>query len=102
MPLRLVAVLAAPLLLAGPALAQDLTDREPAAKESAAKEPAAKGSAAKAPAREPSAAQSAARARQKTCGAEWRALTAAEKASRGPRWPQYFSACVKRLKEVKA
>ncbi|KAB1071971.1 hypothetical protein [Methylobacterium planeticum] len=82
----LLAALAAPLLLAGPALA---------------KEPAAKPSAT-APAREPTVGQTAARERQKKCGAEWRGLSATEKTSQGPKWPQYFSKCVKRLKEQKA
>lgn len=88
---RLVAaMLAAPLVLAGPAIA-----REPSAK------PAAEAKAA-AEAREPSVSQSAARARQKKCGAEWRTLSTTEKSSQGPKWPQYYSKCVKRLKEVKA
>jgi len=46
--------------------------------------------------------ETAARERQKKCGAEWRGLSATEKASQGPKWPQYFSKCVKRLKEQKA
>ncbi|KAB7782505.1 hypothetical protein [Methylorubrum populi] len=75
-------VLAAPLLLAQAATARDAT-----------KEPTAK---------EPSVAQSAARERQKKCGAEWRALSATEKTAQGPKWPQYYSKCVKRLKEQKA
>lgn len=44
------------------------------------------------------AGQSAARERQQKCGAEWRALTDAQKASQGPKWPQYWSKCNKRLK----
>ena len=78
MPFRslLLACLAAPLLLSQPVLAQE------------------KGAAAK----EPTVSQSAARTRQKTCGAEWRALSVADKAAKGPKWPQYFSKCVKRLK----
>jgi Ni/Co efflux regulator RcnB len=75
-------VLAAPLLLAQAATAREAT-----------KEPTAK---------EPSVAQSAARERQKKCGAEWRALSATEKKAQGPKWPQYYSKCVKRLKEQKA
>lgn len=75
-------VLAAPLLLAQAATAREAT------KESTAKEP--------------SVAQSAARERQKKCGAEWRALSATEKTAQGPKWPQYYSKCVKRLKEQKA
>ncbi|WP_438346124.1 hypothetical protein [Methylorubrum populi] len=74
--------LAAPLLLAQAATAREAT-----------KEPTAK---------EPSVAQSAARERQKKCGAEWRALSATEKTAQGPKWPQYYSKCVKRLKEQKA
>ena len=79
MPFRsiLVTCLAAPLLLAQPAFAKE---NDPAA------------------AKEPSVSQSAARQRQKTCGAEWRALSVADKAAKGPKWPQYFSKCVKRLK----
>lgn len=80
----LAACLAAPLLLMQPVLA---------------KEPDA---AAQKVAKEPSVGQSAARQRQKACGAEWRALSVADKAAKGPKWPQYFSKCVKRLKEQKA
>lgn len=57
---------------------------------------------AKETAKEPSVAQSAARERQKKCGAEWRALSPADKSAQGPKWPQYYSKCVKRLKEQKA
>ncbi|NEU13960.1 hypothetical protein G3T14_17760 [Methylobacterium sp. BTF04] len=53
-------------------------------------------------AKEPSVTQTAPRERQKKCGAEWRALSVADKAAKGPKWPQYFSKCVKRLKEQKA
>ncbi len=42
--------------------------------------------------------QAAARERQKTCGTEWRALTDAQKATEGPKWPQFWSKCNKRLK----
>lgn len=49
-------------------------------------------------AKAPSAGQSAARERQKTCGAEWRALTDAQKTAQGPKWPQFWSKCNKRLK----
>ncbi|MDR7037215.1 hypothetical protein J2X36_001962 [Methylobacterium sp. BE186] len=84
----IVAALAAPLFLVQPALAKD----PPAAKPAAA-EPAAK---------ELTPGQSAARERQKKCGAEWRGLSATEKTAQGPKWPQYFSKCVKRLKPQKA
>ncbi|MCJ2031022.1 hypothetical protein MKK50_16755 [Methylobacterium sp. J-043] len=75
------ALLAAPLLLAQAAVAKE-TGKETG--------------------KEQSVAQSAARERQKKCGAEWRALSATEKAAQGPKWPQYYSKCVKRLKEQKA
>ncbi|MGU3383413.1 hypothetical protein ACLBYG_02830 [Methylobacterium sp. D53M] len=90
-----IAVLSVPLLAACPALA-----KEPPAKESPAKEAPTKAPpVAEAPAaRAPSAGQSAARDRQKTCGTEWRALTDAQKAAQGPKWPQYWSKCNKRLK----
>lgn len=79
-----VAVLGLPLLLSGQALAQTPTP------------------AAKTPAKEMTVGQSAARQRQKTCGAQWRALSVSDKATQGPKWPQYFSKCVKTLKEQKA
>ena len=84
------ALMAAPLLLSQAATAKD-TWNAPSAKETT-----------KETAKEPSVAQSAARERQKKCGAEWRALSATEKAAQGPKWPQYYSKCVKRLKEQKA
>jgi hypothetical protein len=46
----------------------------------------------------PSAGQLAARERQKKCGAEWKAAKAAGKVEKGMKWPQYWSACNKRLK----
>lgn len=81
-------------LLAGAALALPLLASAPLPARAAPKETA---EAAK-PAKEPSAGQSAARARQKQCGTEWRALTDAQKAAQGPKWPQYWSKCNKRLK----
>ena len=80
------AMMALPLLLAQAATAKEAWSA-PTAKETA---------------KEPSVAQSAARERQKKCGAEWRALSATEKAAQGPKWPQYYSKCVKRLKQQKA
>lgn len=62
----------------------------------------AQGAAAPKEAKEPSVGQSAARERQKKCGAEWRALSVSDKAAQGPKWPQYYSKCVKRLKQIKA
>ncbi|WP_298965560.1 hypothetical protein [uncultured Methylobacterium sp.] len=87
MPSRAVAVLVVFAALGGTAAAQT---------------PSASAQTPSASAKEPSVQSLAARDRQKTCGAEWRALPAAEKTSQGPKWPQYYSKCVKRLKEVKA
>jgi hypothetical protein len=47
---------------------------------------------------QPSAGQTAARERQKKCGAEWKEAKAAGKIEKGMKWPQYWSACNKRLK----
>ncbi|MEE7477135.1 hypothetical protein [Methylobacterium hispanicum] len=86
-------------LVAGAALALPLLAAAPRPAQAAPKEAAetAKLETAK-PAKEPSAGQSAARARQKQCGTEWRALTDAQKATQGPKWPQFWSKCNKRLK----
>jgi hypothetical protein len=46
----------------------------------------------------PTPGQLAARARLKKCGAEWKAAKAAGKIAQGMKWPQYWSACNKRLK----
>ena len=48
--------------------------------------------------KEPSAGQLAMRERQKKCGAEWKAAKAAGKVEKGQKWPQFWSACNKRLK----
>ena len=98
-----IAVLIAPLFLVQPLLAKEApaptASEAPAGKEPATREPAAKEPAAKEPStKAPSAGQSAARERQKTCGAQWRALTDAQKTAEGPKWPQYWSSCNKRLK----
>ena len=50
------------------------------------------------PKKPPSPGQIAARERQKKCGAEWKAAKAAGKIEKGMKWPQYWSACNKRLK----
>lgn len=88
-----LAAVAAPLLLVQPVLAKEAPAAPAAAPAAPAMTPAAKT---------PSAGQTAARARQKTCGAQWRALADAEKVSQGPKWPQYWSKCNKRLKGEKA
>lgn len=88
---RLIAgtALALPLLLAAPAFAKDPP------KEAPAKEAPAKAAPAE---KTPSPGQAAARGRQKQCGAEWRALTDAQKTAQGPKWPQFWSKCNTRLK----
>jgi hypothetical protein len=52
------------------------------------------------PARALSAGQAAMRERQKKCGAEWKEAKAAGKIEKGMKWPQYWSACNKRLKSA--
>jgi hypothetical protein len=76
-----IGLLAAPL----PALAQYGTTSQEMKTESKVKKP-------------PSAAQLAERERIKKCGAEWKAAKAAGKIAKGMKWPQYWSACNKRLK----
>ena len=50
------------------------------------------------PKKEPSTGMLAMRERQKKCGAEWKADKAVGKVAAGMKWPQYWSACNKRLK----
>lgn len=49
------------------------------------------------PKREPTPGMRAARERQKVCAKNWRADKAAGKTA-GQKWPQYWSACNKKLK----
>lgn len=84
-----IAVLLVPLLAAQPVLAKEAPAK---ASEAPAAAPAAPA------ARQPSPGQTAARDRQKKCGTEWRGLTDAQKAAQGPKWPQFWSKCNKRLK----
>lgn len=44
--------------------------------------------------------QIAARERMKKCAAEWKEAKAAGKVEKGMKWPQYWSACNKRLKSA--
>ena len=46
--------------------------------------------------------RSSAQARQKQCGEEWKEKRAAGKVEKHMTWPQYYSACNKRLKEKAA
>ena len=52
------------------------------------------------PKKAPSAGQAAMRERQKKCGAEWKQAKADGKIEKGMKWPQYWSACNKRLKSA--
>ncbi|MBB6306192.1 hypothetical protein [Xanthobacter tagetidis] len=52
--------------------------------------------------REPTPGQLAARERMKECGAQWRTQKEAGKIPDGQTWPQYWSACNKRLKAAAA
>ena len=75
-------LIAAPLpMQTQPAAAQTQTDK----KETKAKKP-------------PSVGVLAMRERQKKCGAEWKEAKAASKIEKGQKWPQFWSACNKRLK----
>lgn len=88
---RIAAVLV-PLLAVQPVLAKDAPAKAPATSEAPAASPAAPA------AKQLSPGQTAARDRQKKCGAEWRGLTDAQKTAQGPKWPQFWSKCNKRLK----
>lgn len=81
------ALIAAPLPMLAPGAAAQGAKTEAQAKPKKAK--------AKKP---PSAGQQAMHERQKKCGAEWKAAKAAGKIAKGMKWPQYWSACNKRLK----
>jgi len=51
------------------------------------------------PKKEPTAAQLAARERLTKCSAEWKEAKAGGKVETGTKWPKFWSACNKRLKE---
>jgi hypothetical protein len=69
----------------------------PATPTTAAPAPAAGGSTAAKPASGASGRQ-AMIARERACGAEWKADKAAGKIPAGQKWPQYWSECDKRKK----
>jgi hypothetical protein len=48
--------------------------------------------------KQPSPAQEAMYERERACGAEWKEAKAAGKVKAGMKWPQYWSACNKRMK----
>ncbi len=76
------------------------TPAKPVAPAAAAKPAVAKVATPKTPrvAGQPSAAQSAMYARERQCGTQWKADKAAGKVPAGQKWPQYWSACNKRMK----
>ena len=89
-------------LSAGQTWMQFLAQCRASLPKSPANEPAAVSGdkpAAPAGAKRPrSAAQTATAARQHECGNQWKADKAAGKIPAGQTWPQYWSACNKRLK----
>lgn len=70
----------------------------PALAQSAAPAPNSSTAAQPKPKRTPTPGQIAARERQKKCAAEWKVAKEAGKIEKGMKWPQYWSACNKRLK----
>jgi hypothetical protein len=64
----------------------------------AAPAPAPKAMTASTSGRTPTAGQQAMYTRERQCGAQWKADKAAGKVPAGQTWPQYWSACNKRLK----
>jgi hypothetical protein len=70
----------------------------PAAAPAPAPKPVAAAKAAPHPAGQPSAAQQAMYARERQCGQMWKADKAAHKIPANQTWPQYWSACNKRVK----
>jgi hypothetical protein len=51
------------------------------------------------PKKEPTAAQMAARERMSKCSLEWKEAKAGGKVDKDMKWPKFWSACNKRLKE---
>jgi hypothetical protein len=71
----------------------------PAAAAPAPAAPAAPAPTAAAPGKKPvSAGRQAMVARERACGADWKAAKAAGKIPAGQKWPQYWSECNKRKK----
>ncbi len=70
----------------------------PASAQSSTPAPGSSTAATSKPKRAPTPGQIAARERQKKCAAEWKEAKAAGKVEKGMKWPQFWSACNKRLK----
>lgn len=93
----LVAAVAAGLSVAPlPSAAQNTTAQQNTVAQST--QPAASGETKPKSAKPLSPAQVALRQRQKQCGEEWQAAKAAGKIAKEMKWPQYWSACNKRLR----
>lgn len=92
---RFAALLAALVFSGAPvATSQEVTKPETSPSTTVAQAPA---TGAARPKREPTPAMRAARERQKVCAKNWRTDKAAGKTT-GQKWPQYWSACNKKLK----
>ena len=77
---------------------QCMSEGAPAAETPPPAPPPAAPPAANQPAAKPSGGRAAMIARERACGAEWKAEKAAGKIPPGQKWPQYWSACNKRKK----
>ena len=89
-PIAIAAIIVAAGLAATPAAAQTATTSASTATTTTTAKPK----------RAPTPGQIAARERMKKCAAEWKATKAAGKVEKGMKWPQYWSACNKRLKSA--
>lgn len=74
----------------------------PAIAQSSTPAPGSSTAATPKPKRTPTPGQIAARERQKKCAAEWKVAKDAGKIEKGMKWPQFWSACNKRLKGTSA
>lgn len=91
------------LVIAGPSLAQGLSNRVdgPIVVAQAQTEDTSRRKRPKRAAsskKEPTVNQMAARERQKKCAAEWKEVKAGGKVASGMKWPKYWSQCNARLK----
>jgi hypothetical protein len=75
-----------------------MSEGAPAAETPPPPPPAAEAKPAPAPAAKPTGGRAAMVARERACGADWKADKAAGKIPAGQKWPQYWSECDKRKK----
>jgi hypothetical protein len=85
---------------APPAAAEKPAPTPPPAAEKPAPKPAPAAAAGEPGAKPVSPGRAAMIARERACGADWKADKAAGKIPVGMKWPQYWSACDKRKKEA--